>query len=72
MRARSGSVLASLLPRVVIAAGIVGGILLQAPLGQTNADRRRNDFRYTPDVDVMRVLSFGHRSTRSAWRSGCG
>jgi hypothetical protein len=66
MRRRStdrGSVLAALLPRVVIAAGVVGGVLLQAPLGKSNADRRRNDFRYTPDVDVVRVLSFGHRST---------
>jgi len=59
----SGSILYEVLPRLAIGAGLVGAVLLQAPLGRANADRRRNDFRYTPDVDVTRVLSFGHRST---------
>ena len=44
-------------------AGITGGVLLQGPLGDANAERRRNDFRYTPDPLMARILSFGHRST---------
>ena len=51
------------LPMAVVGLGIVGAVLLQSPLGRSNAERRRNDFRYTPDPDVTRVLSFGHRST---------
>ncbi len=48
---------------VVAALALGGAVVLQGPLGDSNALRRRNDFRYTPDTDVVRVLSFGHRST---------
>jgi hypothetical protein len=50
--------------RLLVVVGAVGvAAWLQGDLGQANAERRRNDFRYTPDRDVARVLSFGHGST---------
>ncbi len=56
----------------LVVGGVAAAAALQGPLGQTNADRRRNDFRYTPDADVARVLSLGHRSTlaNTIWLRG--
>ncbi len=42
---------------------VAAAAVLQGGLGEANAARRRNDFRYTPDREVARVLSFGHRSS---------
>ena len=51
-------------PRLLIVLGaIAGAAWIQGDLGDANAVRRQNDFRYTPDGDVARVLSLGHRST---------
>ena len=51
-------------PRVfIVAAGIAGAASLQGPIGESNAVRRANDFRYTPDPAVMRVVAGQHRST---------
>ena len=51
-------------PRLLVVLGAVAGAAyLQADLGEWNAERRRNDFRYTPDRKVARTLCFGHRST---------
>ena len=51
-------------PRLLVVLGaIAGAAWLQGDLGEANAERRQNDFRYTPDRDVARVLSMGHRST---------
>lgn len=51
-------------PRLLVVLGaLAGAAWVQGDLGTANAERRRNDFRYTPDREVARVLSFGHRST---------
>ena len=47
---------------LVAALGIAGAACLQGRVGAENAARRANDFRYTPDPDVMRVLAGGDRS----------
>lgn len=47
----------------LMAAGIGGAVLLQGPLGEANAHRRRNDFRYTPDPSVTKIVAGAHRST---------
>ena len=47
---------------LVAAAAIAGAALLQGRVGAENATRRANDFRYTPDPRVMRVLAGGDRS----------
>lgn len=47
---------------LVAAAGIAGAAALQGTVGAENAARRANDFRYTPDPRVMRVLAGGDRS----------
>jgi tetratricopeptide (TPR) repeat protein len=47
---------------LVAVAGIAGAALLQGRVGAENARRRANDFRYTPDPRVMRVLAGGDRS----------
>lgn len=46
---------------VVVAVGT--GVLLQPRIGDGNAERRRNDFRYTPRSDVMKVVAGAHEST---------
>jgi tetratricopeptide (TPR) repeat protein len=51
-------------PRIfVVIAGIGGAAALQDGLGEANAVRRMNDFRYSPDPRVMRVVAGAHRST---------
>lgn len=51
-------------PRLLLVlGGVAGAAALQAPLGEANAARRANDFRYTPDPRVMRVVAGAHRST---------
>ena len=47
---------------LVALAGIAGAAALQGRVGAENAVRRANDFRYTPDPSVMRVLCGGDRS----------
>lgn len=47
----------------IIAAGLTGVVLLQPSLGEGNAHRRRNDFRYTPDPTVAKIVAGAHRST---------
>ncbi len=51
-------------PRIYLVVAAVGGAAaLQGPVGETNADRRANDFRYTPDPRVMKVVAGAHAST---------
>jgi tetratricopeptide (TPR) repeat protein len=51
-------------PRVLlVAGGIAGAAALQGPIGDANAVRRANDFRYTPDPAVMKVVAGAHKST---------
>jgi tetratricopeptide (TPR) repeat protein len=51
-------------PRLlIVVGGIAGAAALQGPIGETNADRRANDFRYTPDPAVMTVVAGAHKST---------
>ena len=51
-------------PRLlIVVGGIAGAAALQGPIGETNADRRANDFRYTPDPAVMLVVAGAHKST---------
>jgi hypothetical protein len=51
-------------PRLLIVlGGIAGAAALQGPIGESNAARRANDFRYTPDPRVMRVVAGAHAST---------
>jgi hypothetical protein len=51
-------------PRLlVVVGGIAGAAALQGQIGETNADRRANDFRYTPDPRVMSVVAGAHKST---------
>ena len=47
---------------LVAVAGIAGAALLQGRVGAENAARRANDFRYTPDPKMVRVLAGGDRS----------
>jgi tetratricopeptide (TPR) repeat protein len=47
---------------LVALAGVAGAASLQGAVGAENAARRANDFRYTPDPKVMRVLAGGDRS----------
>jgi tetratricopeptide (TPR) repeat protein len=47
---------------LVAVVAIAGAALLQGRVGAENAARRANDFRYTPDPRVMRVLAGGDRS----------
>ncbi len=46
----------------VVLAGIAGAAALQGHIGARNAERRTNDFRYTPDPRVMRLVAGGDRS----------
>ena len=48
---------------LVVVAAIAGAALLQGRVGEANAERRANDFRYTPDPSVMKVVAGAHRST---------
>ena len=48
---------------VLVAAGIAAAAWMQGPAGDHNAERRRNDFRYTPDPVVIRVAAGAHQST---------
>lgn len=51
-------------PRLlIVVGGIAGAAALQGPIGETNAVRRANDFRYTPDPNVMAVVAGAHKST---------
>lgn len=51
-------------PRLLlVVGGIAGAAALQGPIGESNAARRANDFRYTPDPRVMEVVAGAHRST---------
>ena len=51
-------------PRLlVVLAGVGCAAWLQGPAGENNADRRRNDFRYVPDPQLVRVMAGAHRST---------
>jgi hypothetical protein len=47
----------------IVVAGIGCAAALQGTVGEANAARGRNDFRYTPDPRVMKVVAGGHRST---------
>jgi hypothetical protein len=47
----------------VVVAGVAAAAWLQGPAGENNAQRRRTDFRYTPDPRVIRVAAGAHRST---------
>jgi hypothetical protein len=50
-------------PRLVlIVAGLAGAAALQGPLGEANARRRENDFRYTPDARIVKLVAGGDRS----------
>jgi hypothetical protein len=48
---------------LVVGVALACATLLQGPLGEGNGERRRNDFRYTPDARMARLMSVGHRST---------
>lgn len=48
---------------LLVLAGAAGAASLQGRLGESNAERRANDFRYTPDPRVIRVVAGAHRST---------
>jgi len=50
-------------PRLLLVLGAVGGAAwLQGPLGEGNASRRANDFRYTPDPRIVKLVAGGDRS----------
>lgn len=51
------------LPFAVLVAGLAGAVALRGPLGEQNAERRRHDFRYTPDPRFVRLAAGAHRST---------
>jgi hypothetical protein len=48
---------------LIVVAGIAAAASMQGRIGESNAERRKNDFRYTPDPRVMRVVAGGDRST---------
>lgn len=48
---------------LLVLAGVAVAAWLQGPLGESNVERRRNDFRYTPDPTVVRLVAGAHRST---------
>jgi len=51
-------------PRLfIVLGGMAGAAALQGGLGEANAVRRMNDFRYSPDPRVMKVVAGAHRST---------
>jgi hypothetical protein len=51
-------------PRLAaVVVGLLGAVALQPTLGESNAERRRSDFRYTPDPRVARIVAGGHRSS---------
>lgn len=48
---------------LLVAAGVALAAWLQGPAGENNAERRRNDFRYTPDPRLVRVVAGAQRSS---------
>jgi hypothetical protein len=48
---------------LVVLAGIGGAAAMQRDIGDANAERRANDFRYTPNPRVMKVVAGAHRSS---------
>lgn len=48
---------------LVVAAGIGAAAWLQGPAGESATLRGRNDFRYTPDPRIVRVVAGAHRSS---------
>jgi hypothetical protein len=51
-------------PRLlIVVGGVAGAAALQGDIGEGNAARRANDFRYTPDPHVMAVVAGAHKST---------
>ncbi|MCE9638412.1 MAG: hypothetical protein K8T90_22145 [Planctomycetes bacterium] len=49
--------------RLIVVAGIAAAAWMQGPAGAHNEERRRNDFRYTPDPAVVLVAAGAHKST---------
>lgn len=48
---------------LLVVAGMAGVAFLQGPLGESNAERRRMAFRYTPDPALVKIAAGAHRST---------
>lgn len=48
---------------LLVVAGMAGVAALQGPLGESNAERRRMAFRYTPDPALVQVVAGEHRSS---------
>lgn len=46
-----------------LVAGLALAMGLQGPAGEATAQRRRSDFRHTPDPELVKVLAGAHRST---------